>query len=116
MRYIKEYKEIDWDNDEFDIEEKEPSIYLSIDEITPTESYYIIMVTEIDLDIFKKLLHDNGYVWFAGQNIYDYPFGSINNNSMYSIIVSKEKKLGMSDYYNNGGYVVKNFRKKNEII
>jgi len=30
MKYIKEYKEIDWDNDGFDIEEEDPNIDISI--------------------------------------------------------------------------------------
>jgi len=88
MRYIKEFKDIDWDD--WDEEEKDPNnIFLTIKEILDSEH---IIIEYDDVFKFMKLLDDNDIRWSSGDR-------TIQNNKMLYDMEELDRD-------SNRGYVV----------
>jgi len=69
MKYIKEYKDIDWED--WDEEEIDPikDDFLTIDEIIKHKTIY---VENRDKIRFAQLLDDNGIKWLSGNKVIEY--------------------------------------------
>jgi len=107
MKYIKEYKDIDWDD--WDEEEIDPNgnIFLTIDEIKTFET---IFVEDYDMIRFAQLLDDNNIRWISGDK-------TIQNGEI-SYIFNNRNTFTIRKYVNEYGlgYTSSNpknyFRKK----
>jgi len=108
MRYIKEFKEIDWDDwveEEIDLN---GNIFLTIDEIIKIG---YIHVDDRDKLKFARLLDNNDIKWASGKNtIIDNELPLLFDYKNNFIIISKNGKYVLGYYF--GVDVKDNFRKR----
>jgi len=83
MKHIKEYKEIDWDNNDFDIEEEDPNRIH--DDFIGNEEFYDFLYNN---DVLDKFIENYDSTFSNNRNMTLKEFLNLNNTISYYILRS----------------------------